>query len=76
METLALQDRGWLSCFVVVIWSIGNNPNPGYMFFGIIDEVRVWSIARTQKQIVEGMEKLLPVDPRGSLATSWGSIKG
>ena len=53
----------------------GNEPNATYAFFGIIDEVRIWRVARTQDEIREGMEKLLPVTPRGNLTTSWGNIK-
>jgi len=34
----------------------GNQPNPTYMFFGIIDEVRIWLVARTQDEIKKGME--------------------
>jgi len=53
----------------------GNQPNASYNFFGIIDEVRVWNVARTPDEIKQGMEKLLPVTPKGNIATSWGSIK-
>lgn len=53
----------------------GNQPNPTYNFFGIIDEVRIWHVARTQDEIKEGMEKLLPVTPKGNLTTSWGNLK-
>jgi hypothetical protein len=53
----------------------GNQPNATYNFFGIIDEVRIWTIARTADEIKEGMEKLLEVSSNGNIATSWGSIK-
>ena len=53
----------------------GNQPNQTYNFFGIIDEVRIWHVARTADEIEEGMEKLLPVTPKGNVATSWGNLK-
>ena len=54
----------------------GNQPNVTYMFFGIIDEVRIWHVARTPDEIKAGMEKLtLPVSPKGNLATTWGKMK-
>ena len=53
-----------------------NQPNVTYMFFGLIDEVRIWHVARTADEIKMGMEKLnLPVNPKGNLTTSWGKIK-
>ncbi len=54
----------------------GNQPNVTYMFFGLIDEVRIWHVARTADEIKKGMDKLnLPVNPKGNLTTSWGKIK-
>ena len=54
----------------------GNQPNATYHFFGIIDEVRIWHVARTPDEIKEGMEKfILPVTPNRNLTTSWGSLK-
>jgi len=54
----------------------GNEPNPTYMFFGIIDEVRIYNKARTPDEIKEGMEKLTAlVTPKGKLTTSWATIK-
>ena len=53
----------------------GNQPNPTYMFFGIIDEVRIYNKARTPDEIKEGMEKLMKVTFKGNLTTSWGSLK-
>lgn len=46
---------------------------------GIIDEVRLSSIARTQEEIEEVMEKglkvLIAVRPSGKLTTTWANIK-
>ena len=53
-----------------------NQPNPTYAFFGIIDEVRIWHVARTNEEILRGMEKPLMVSPRGLMAICWGDIKG
>ena len=53
----------------------GNQPNLTYMFFGIIDEVRIWHVARSPDEIKEGMEKLLTVTPKGNLTISWGNLK-
>ena len=46
---------------------------------GIIDEIRISNVARTEKEIQEAMEvglaKILSVEPGGKLATRWGYIK-
>jgi hypothetical protein len=52
-----------------------NQPNVAYAFFGIIDEVRIWHIARTPEAILRGMEKPLMVSPNDHLTTCWGEIK-
>lgn len=52
-----------------------NQPNPNYMFFGIIDEVRIWHIARTQEEIRKGMEKPLAVKLKKTMSLCWGEIK-
>ena len=47
---------------------------------GIIDEVRLSNVARTQEEIMElmneGLKTLLAVDAGGKLTTTWGRIKG
>jgi hypothetical protein len=59
--------------------TIGANPAPAYAFDGIIDEVRLSSVARTQEEIQEAMEKglkaMAAVSPGGKLAVAWASIK-
>ena len=59
--------------------TIGANPAPGYPFAGLIDEIRLSSIARTQDEVIEAMDKgleaLAAVEPGGKLATTWGNIK-
>lgn len=52
-----------------------NQPNQTYAFFGIIDEVRIWQVARTKDEIVRGMEKPLSVTPEKHTAICWGDIK-
>ncbi len=44
---------------------------------GMIDEIRISSVARTQEEIKETMNGLvgLPVEPLDKLATNWGSLK-
>ena len=58
---------------------IGRTHEGNRQFLGLIDEVRVWSRALTEDEVVEQMEKghfeLFPVDPRQKLATTWGTIK-
>ncbi|MBI1925637.1 LamG domain-containing protein [Candidatus Poribacteria bacterium] len=45
-------------------------------FKGIIDEVRFWSKALTEKEIQDGMNSTVaPIQPLGKLATTWGDIK-
>lgn len=53
-----------------------DNPNG---LNGIIEEIRISDIARTQDEIKEamrfGLAQILSVDPSGKLATRWGYIK-
>ena len=46
---------------------------------GIIDEIRISNVARTEKEIQEAMDvglaQILSVDPSGKLATRWGYMK-
>lgn len=46
---------------------------------GIIDEIRISNVARTEKEIKEAMDvglaQILNVEPSGKLATHWGYLK-
>lgn len=46
---------------------------------GIIDEIRISNVARTEKEIQEavdvGLAQILSVEPGGKLATRWGYLK-
>ena len=46
---------------------------------GIIDEIRISNVARTEKEIQEAMDvglaQILSVEPSGKLATRWGYLK-
>lgn len=46
---------------------------------GIIEEIRISNVARSQKEIKEAMDvglaQILSVDPHGKLATRWGYLK-
>ena len=59
-----------------VVW-LGRGANP--YLDGILDEVRVSNIVRTQEEIQElmefGIEKVLSVTPRDKLATTWANLK-
>jgi len=44
-------------------------------FTGIIDEVAVFNRALTAEEIQQKMESILPVEPVGKLAATWGQIK-
>lgn len=59
-----------------VVW-LGRGANP--YLDGMLDEVRISNIARTQGEIQEmmeiGIEKVLSVSPRDKLATTWGTLK-
>ena len=59
-----------------VVW-LGRGANP--YLDGILDEVHVSNVARTQEEIQElmeiGVEKVLSVSPRDKLATTWGGLK-
>ncbi|MBD3184213.1 hypothetical protein GF312_18150 [Candidatus Poribacteria bacterium] len=60
---------------------IGGKDEPGggvveELFHGIIDEVEISSVVRTQDEIVEGMLSSLSVAYRdGKLTTTWGKLK-
>lgn len=59
-----------------VVW-LGRGANP--YLDGILDDVRISNIERTQKEIQElmdlGIEKVLSVTPRDKLATTWANLK-
>ena len=58
---------------------IGKTYEGNREFLGLIDEVRIWNRALSEKEVLEQMEKghfeLFPVDPRQKLATTWGQLK-
>lgn len=59
-----------------VLW-LGRGANP--YLDGILDEVRISNIVRTQKEIQglmeNGIAKVLSVTPRDKLATTWATLK-
>jgi len=62
-----------------VKWWIGSMYAQGRYFDGLIDEVRIWTRALSEKEIKENMDKgvteLLAVNKAGKLATVWGQVK-
>lgn len=44
-------------------------------FNGIIDEVKVWTIGLTEKEVIQSMESGKAVQPDGKLTLTWGLIK-
>jgi len=56
--------------------AIGIRPNLVSPFNGVIDEVVVWSVARTQDQIKQDMSGVsAAVEASGKLTTTWGAVK-
>jgi len=56
--------------------AIGIRPDLTKPFPGIIDEVVVWSVARTQEEIKEDMNGVsFAVEAADKLATTWGTIR-
>ena len=57
---------------------VPNENNPGGLQ-GVIEEIRISNIARTQEEIKEAMDvglaQILSVDPQSKLTTRWGYIK-
>jgi hypothetical protein len=56
----------------------GGVERPQYVFDGAIDEVAIFNRALSQdeiKQAMEGISKMLSVEPDGRLTTTWGRIK-
>jgi hypothetical protein len=62
-----------------VKWWIGAMYAQDRWFNGLIDEVRIWDRALSEKEIKENMNKgrveLLAVNKKGKLTTAWGLIK-
>ena len=62
-----------------VKWWIGSIYAQDRWFNGLIDEVRIWDRALSEKEIKESMNKgrveLLAVDKKGKLTTAWGRLK-
>lgn len=56
---------------------IGQYPQDGYQFIGLLDEVAIFNVARTEDELVESMKKgvALAVEASGKLTTTWGNIK-
>jgi hypothetical protein len=47
-----------------------------YQYVGLIDEVRVWDVVRTEEEIQQDMEVTMQfVFPADKLAATWGSLK-
>ncbi len=64
----------------VVSLSIGGNAGPGgevtdYFYRGVVDELRVSDIARTEDEMKIAMESQSPVEPAHRLATTWATVK-
>ena len=55
------------------------NLNNANGFLGVIDEIRISNVARTEAEINEAMDvglaTLLSVEPIGKLTTTWGNLK-
>jgi hypothetical protein len=50
--------------------------NPLYqIYYGAIDEVRVWSRLLTEEEILLSMETEMAVEPDGKMTAMWGAIK-
>jgi len=62
-----------------VKWWIGSMYAQGRWLNGMLDEVRIWTRALSEKEINENMDKevteLLAVNKAGKLATIWGQVK-
>jgi len=55
---------------------VGSWTETGQYFDGLIDEVRLWHRALTEKEIAESMELIsLAVDSQSKLATTWSKLK-
>ena len=57
--------------------SIGRNSEGNREhYIGRVDEVAIWSVALTQDEVKEAMDRVYAVEPDGKLPTRWGAIKG
>ncbi|MBC8230001.1 LamG domain-containing protein [bacterium] len=60
-------------------WRIGQDcDRANYIFAGLIDDVRLWNHALSEKEIGDYMKRgvdVFPVEPQNRLSTSWGKIK-
>lgn len=64
----------------IPVWIGGYGPDAEFgdnrHFPGVIDEVRFWSGALSEKEIQDGMDKpAAAINSRGKLSATWGSIK-
>jgi hypothetical protein len=61
------------------LWVGELDPNRGFAWNGVLDEVGIWDRALSEaelKSVMEdGLAKLLSVEPQGKLTTSWGEVK-
>ena len=61
------------------LWIGELDPNRGFGWKGIIDEVGIWNVALSQDEIMSVMEKgkamIISVESKGNLTTTWGEIK-
>jgi hypothetical protein len=57
---------------------VGNTHEGTREFLGLIDEVRIWNRALSQKEVQFHMnagKNKVSVEPNGKLTTSWGNLK-
>jgi hypothetical protein len=54
---------------------IGYKSDDDVYFHGVIDEVRISDVVRTEEEIKEMIEKSLSVQPVGKLPALWGTLK-
>jgi hypothetical protein len=64
-----LDVQGDLTLGTGVVLTIGDNPTwPGRFFNGVLDEIRIWEIARTEQEIQENMTTELTGNESGLVA--------
>jgi hypothetical protein len=62
--------------YIVEGVSIGASQGNENFYTGMMDEVKIWSVALTADEVKKSMAAALSVEADGKLATTWGDIKG
>jgi gliding motility-associated-like protein len=68
-QTISTSNGPLRSAYIGVFWGVTGNPNtPNNQFFGKIDEIRFWNVAKTESQIQNEMCRKISVNTANLIA--------